>query len=68
YNTALNGVEYFDEEVRYIIELAAYTYLEILEEVRKSGYTLYKKVYVSKLKKLKIYREIITKHNRSETL
>lgn len=68
YNTALNGVEYFDEEVRYIIELAAYTYLEILEEVRNSGYTLYKKVYVSKLRKLKIYREIIIKYNRSETL
>ncbi|RIM13131.1 phytoene/squalene synthase family protein, partial [Staphylococcus cohnii] len=56
------------EEVRYIVELAAYAYLEILEEVRKSGYTLYKKVYVSKLRKLKIYREIITKYNRSETL
>lgn len=68
YNTALNGVEYFDEKVRYIIELAAYTYLEILEEVRNSGYTLYKKVYVSKLRKLKIYREIIIKYNRSETL
>lgn len=68
YNVALNGVEYFDEEVRYIVELAAYAYLEILEEVRKSGYTLYKKVYVSKLRKLKIYREIITKYNRSETL
>lgn len=68
YNIALNGVVHFDEDVRYIIELAAYAYLEILEEVRKSGYTLHKKVYVSKVKKLKIYRDIIAKYNRSETI
>lgn len=68
YDVALNGINYFDTEVRYIIELAATAYLEILEEVRKSNYTLHKKVYVSKLKKMKIYREISEKYNRSEPL
>ncbi|MCJ0941300.1 phytoene/squalene synthase family protein [Mammaliicoccus sciuri] len=68
YDIALNGINYFDTEVRYIIELAATAYLEILEEVRKSNYSLHKKVYVSKLKKMKIYREISEKYNRSETL
>lgn len=66
YDIALNGINYFDTEVRYIIELAATAYLEILEEVRKSNYSLHKKVYVSKLKKMKIYREISEKYNRSE--
>ncbi|VXC89793.1 hypothetical protein STAPHY8AQ_80020 [Staphylococcus sp. 8AQ] len=37
-------------------------------EVRKANYTLHKKVYVSKLKKMKIYRELSAKYNRSETL
>ncbi|MEB7805814.1 phytoene/squalene synthase family protein [Mammaliicoccus fleurettii] len=68
YDIALNGINYFDTEVRYIIELAATAYLEILEEVRKSNYSLHKKVYVSKLKKMKIYREISEKYNRSEPL
>ncbi len=68
YDVALNGINYFDTEVRYIIELAATAYLEILEEVRKSNYSLHKKVYVSKLKKMKIYREISEKYNRSEPL
>ncbi|MCD8785571.1 phytoene/squalene synthase family protein [Staphylococcus gallinarum] len=68
YDIALNGINYFDTEVRYIIELAATAYHEILEEVRKSNYTLHKKVYVSKLKKMKIYRELSAKYNRSETL
>ncbi|WP_323707108.1 phytoene/squalene synthase family protein [Mammaliicoccus vitulinus] len=68
YDIALNGINYFDKEVRYIIELAATAYLEILEEVRKSNYSLHKKVYVSKLKKMKIYREISEKYNRSEPL
>ncbi|MEB6197002.1 phytoene/squalene synthase family protein [Mammaliicoccus sciuri] len=68
YDIALNGINYFDTEVRYIIELAATAYLEILEEVRKSNYRLHKKVYVSKLKKMKIYREISEKYNRSEPL
>ena len=68
YDIALNGVNYFDTELRYIIELAATAYHEILEEVRKSNYTLHKKVYVSKLKKMKIYRELSAKYNRSETL
>ena len=68
YDIALNGINYFDEEVRYIIELAAIAYHEILVEVRKANYTLHKKVYVSKLKKMKIYRELSTKYNRSETL
>ncbi|MEY8601334.1 phytoene/squalene synthase family protein [Staphylococcus shinii] len=68
YNIALNGINYFDEEVRYIIELATTTYREILEEVRKSNYTLRKKVFVSKLKKIKIHRDISAKYKRSETL
>ncbi|UXS75584.1 phytoene/squalene synthase family protein [Staphylococcus chromogenes] len=68
YDIALSGINYFDTEVRYIIELAATAYLEILEEVRKSNYSLHKKVYVSKLKKMKIYREISEKYNRSEPL
>lgn len=68
YDIALNGINYFDEEVRYIIELAAIAYHEILVEVRKANYTLHKKVYVSKLKKVKIYRELSAKYNRSETL
>lgn len=68
YDIALNGINYFDEEVRYIIELAAIAYHEILVEVRKTNYTLHKKVYVSKLKKMKIYRELSAKYNRSETL
>ena len=68
YDIALNGINYFDTEVRYIIELAATAYLEILEEVRKSNYRLHKKVYVSKLKKMKIYRAISEKYNRSEPL
>lgn len=68
YNIALNGINYFDEDVRYIIELATTTYREILEEVRKSNYTLRKKVFVSKLKKIKIYRDISAKYKRSETL
>ncbi|MEJ7450998.1 phytoene/squalene synthase family protein [Staphylococcus xylosus] len=68
YDIALNGINYFDEEVRYIIELAAIAYHEILVEVRKANYTLHKKVYVSKLKKMKIYRELSAKYNRSETL
>ena len=68
YDIALNGINHFDEEVRYIIELAAIAYHEILVEVRKANYTLHKKVYVSKLKKMKIYRELSAKYNRSETL
>lgn len=68
YNIALNGINYFDEDVRYIIELATTTYREILEEVRKSNYTLRKKVFVSKLKKIKIHRDISAKYKRSETL
>ena len=68
YNIALNGINYFDEEVRYIIELATTTYREILEEVRKSNYTLRKKVFVSKLKKIKIHRDLSAKYKRSETL
>lgn len=68
YNIALNGINHFDEEVRYIIELATTTYREILEEVRKSNYTLHKKVFVSKLKKIKIHRDISAKYKRSETL
>ncbi|WP_440857662.1 phytoene/squalene synthase family protein [Staphylococcus shinii] len=68
YNIALNGINYFDEDVRYIIELATTTYREILEEVRKSNYTLRKKVFVSKLKKIKIHRDINAKYKRSETL
>ncbi|MFZ8102585.1 squalene/phytoene synthase family protein, partial [Staphylococcus arlettae] len=68
YDNALNGINYFDEEVRYIIELAAIAYHEILVEVRRANYTLHKKVYVSKLKKMKIYRELSAKYNRSETL
>ncbi|MCD8801520.1 phytoene/squalene synthase family protein [Mammaliicoccus sciuri] len=68
YDIALNGINHFDEEVRYIIELAAIAYHEILVEVRKVNYTLHKKVYVSKLKKMKIYRELSAKYNRSETL
>ena len=68
YNIALNGINYFDEDVRYIIELATTTYREILEEVRKSNYTLRKKVFVSKLKKIKIHRDISAKYKRGETL
>ncbi|MFW2434899.1 phytoene/squalene synthase family protein [Staphylococcus cohnii] len=49
-------------------EEAAIAYHEILVEVRKANYTLHKKVYVSKLKKMKIYRELSAKYNRSETL
>lgn len=68
YEKALNGMTYFDEEVRYIIEVAASIYLEILEEVRQSRYTLHQKVFVNKRKKLKIYREVMAKYNRGESI
>ncbi|MDG0842932.1 phytoene/squalene synthase family protein [Staphylococcus equorum] len=68
YKKAFNGVNYFDTEVQHIIELASLSYFEILEEVRKAHYTLYKKVYVSKVKKMKIYSKMISKYNRSETI
>lgn len=68
YKNALNGVNNFDEEVHYIIELASRSYLEILEEARRADYTLHKKVYISKIKKMKIYHEMVSKYNRSEKI
>ena len=41
---SLNRIKYFDEDVQYIIELAARAYFEILEEVRVTNYTLHTKL------------------------
>lgn len=67
YEKALNRIKYFDEDVQYIIELAARAYFEILEEVRKSNYTLHTKVYVNKVRKISIYNEIMSKYKRRGT-
>lgn len=68
YQKVLYGVMYFDKDVQYIIELAAQSYREILGEIRNANYTLHQKIYVSKYRKMKIYRTVISKYNRSESL
>lgn len=52
----------FNKQAQPIIELAAVIYASILDEVRKAGYTLHQRVYVSKVDKAKFYRRIKKKY------
>ncbi|MGN5882189.1 MULTISPECIES: phytoene/squalene synthase family protein [Staphylococcus] len=59
YENALSHLDYFHEEARPIIEVAAKAYREILEVVRKKKYSLHQRAYVSRLKKGQIYRRVM---------
>lgn len=62
YATTLDHIDVFNKESQYIVELAAVIYRAILDEVRKSCYTLHRRVYVSKLIKMKLYQYVRTKY------
>ena len=62
YTTTLDHIDVFNKESQYIVELAAVIYRAILDEVRKSCYTLHRRVYVSKLIKMKLYQSVRTKY------
>ncbi|MEJ7165192.1 squalene/phytoene synthase family protein, partial [Staphylococcus capitis] len=47
YHDALSNIHVFNKQAQPIIELAAVIYAGILDEVRKAGYTLHQRVYVS---------------------
>ncbi|MCE3315504.1 dehydrosqualene synthase, partial [Staphylococcus aureus] len=51
------------KEAQPIIELASIIYRGILDEVRKASYTLHRRVYVSKLDKVKMYKTIKKKYH-----
>ncbi|MDK7925847.1 MAG: phytoene/squalene synthase family protein [Staphylococcus simulans] len=59
YHNALSHLDYFHEDARPIIEVAAQAYREILEVVRKKHYSLHQRAYVSRLKKGQIYRRVM---------
>lgn len=62
YHDALSNIHVFNKQAQPIIELAAVIYASILDEVRKAGYTLHQRVYVSKVDKAKFYRRIKKKY------
>lgn len=64
YQFALDHLHVFKPEARSIIELAARIYKGIIDEVREYGYPLHRRVYVSRLDKLHIYRQVKDKYNK----
>ncbi|CRG03020.1 Dehydrosqualene synthase [Streptococcus pneumoniae] len=64
YQFALDHLNVFKPEARLIIELAARIYKGIIDEVRVHGYPLHRRVYVSRLDKLNIYRQVKAKYNK----
>ncbi|EUJ31261.1 squalene desaturase [Listeria floridensis FSL S10-1187] len=58
YQKALQGINLFDSDSQFVIQLAARIYGGILDEVRENNYTLKKRVKVSFLKKKQIFKEI----------
>lgn len=62
YDIALFHIDVFNKEAQPIIELASIIYYGILEEVRKANYTLHRRVYVSKLDKAKMYKNVKKKY------
>lgn len=64
YQFALDHLNVFKPEARLIIELAARIYKGIIDEVREHGYPLHRRVYVSRLDKLHIYRQVKAKYNK----
>ena len=66
YEAVLNHLDVYDNEARFIIELAARVYKGILDEARKANYTFDQRVYVSKWKKNHIYRELKKKYKVKE--
>ncbi len=63
YDIALSNLGVFNKEAQPIIELASIIYRGILDEVRKASYTLHRRVYVSKLDKVKMYKTIKKKYH-----
>lgn len=63
YDIALSNLGVFNKEAQPIIELASIIYRGILDEVRKVSYTLHRRVYVSKLDKVKMYKTIKKKYH-----
>ena len=63
YDIALSNLGVFNKEAQPIIELASIIYRGILDEVRKDSYTLHRRVYVSKLDKVKMYKTIKKKYH-----
>lgn len=63
YDIALSNINVFNKEAQPIIELASNIYRGILDEVRKSSYTLHQRVYVSKLNKAKMYKKVKKKYH-----
>lgn len=63
YDIALSNLGVFNKEAQPIIELASIIYRGILDEVRKAYYTLHRRVYVSKLDKVKMYKTIKKKYH-----
>lgn len=62
YQYTLDHLEVYKPEARPIIELAALIYKGIIDEARQHDYPLHRRVYVSRIKKLKIYRQIKNKY------